>query len=277
MRVLALDTTTRAGSAAIVVEEEPDGEARVADERPGDPSRSHAERLPSELSVLLDANGLSWRDIDLFAVASGPGSFTGLRVGIATMQGLALVAGRPIVGVPALVALGHLAALQIGAGRRIGVWMDAHRQEVFAALFEVEHSPAAGPGQHRGAPAVPVKTAARLTEKEMPRLKEMESATVGDPTTTLERWRHSGMVPSVFIGDGARLYEEIIGRMAPGATISSAPPLAGALGLLALERARRGEVVTAADVQPLYVRRPDAELAREHALANRSADIPGSN
>ena len=276
MRVLALDTTTRAGSAALVVEEEPDGEARVADERPGDPSRSHAERLPSELSVLLDANGLSWRDIDLFAVASGPGSFTGLRVGIATLQGLALVAGRPIVGVPALVAMGYLAARQLGAGRRIGVWMDAYRGEVFAALFEIERLPAAVAGA-RQAGAGRLKIAARLTGKEMAGLKEAEGATVGDPAATLDRWRRAGIVPSLFVGDGARLYEEIIGRMAPGATISDTPALAGAIGLLALERVRRGEVVTAADVQPLYVRRPDAELAREHALANRSADIPGSN
>src|SRR5579864_442606 len=158
MRVLALDTTTRAGSAALVVEEEPDGEARVADERPGDPSRSHAERLPSELSVLLDAHGLSWRDIDLFAVASGPGSFTGLRVGIATLQGLALVARRPIVGVPALVAMAHL------AGRRIGAWMDAHRREVFAALYEIERAQEADAGA-RQASAGRLKTAARLTEK----------------------------------------------------------------------------------------------------------------
>ncbi|HEV3059498.1 MAG TPA: tRNA (adenosine(37)-N6)-threonylcarbamoyltransferase complex dimerization subunit type 1 TsaB [Vicinamibacterales bacterium] len=276
MRVLALDTTTRAGSAALVVGEEPDGEVRVADERPGDPSRSHAERLPSELSVLLDANGLSWRDIDLFAVASGPGSFTGLRVGIATMQGLALVVGRPIVGVPALVAMGHLAARQLGAGRRVGVWIDAHRREVFAALFEVERGPAAHAGA-RQAGAGRVKTTARLREKEIVGLTEAEGATVGDPAAALDRWRRSGIVPSVFVGDGARLYEEIISRMAPGATISGTPPLAGVIGLLALERVRRGEVVTAADVQPLYVRRPDAELAREHALANRSADIPGSN
>jgi tRNA threonylcarbamoyladenosine biosynthesis protein TsaB len=276
MRVLALDTTTRAGSAALVVEEERDGEGRVADERPGDPSRSHAERLPSELSVLLDAHGLSWRDIDLFAVASGPGSFTGLRVGIATMQGLALVAGRPIVGVPALVALGHVGARQLGAGGRIGAWMDAHRHEVFAALFEIARGPAAD-ADPRPDSAGRFKTAARLTDKEMAGLMEAESATVGDPMTTLDRWRRSGIVPSVFVGDGALLYEEIIGRMAPGATICGAPPLAGAIGLLALGRVRRGEVVTAADVQPLYVRRPDAELAREHALANRSADIPGSN
>src|ERR1700675_4177840 len=99
MRVLALDTTTRAGSAALVDDD------CIVEERSGDASRTHAQRLPGELVALLDANGLAWADVDLFAVGSGPGSFTGLRIGIATVQGLAFVRGRRIVGVPALEAL----------------------------------------------------------------------------------------------------------------------------------------------------------------------------
>src|SRR5438046_705271 len=91
VRVLALDTTTRAGSVALVED------GRVLDERAGDATRTHAERLPAELLARLDAGDLTLADVDLFAVASGPGSFTGLRIGIATMQGLAFVGGRRIV------------------------------------------------------------------------------------------------------------------------------------------------------------------------------------
>src|SRR2546428_10507059 len=98
MRVLALDTTTRAGSAAMVEDD------RVVDERGGDAARTHAERLPAEILALLDAHDRTLADVDLFAVASGPGSFTGLRIGIATIQGLAFVGGTRIVGVPALGA-----------------------------------------------------------------------------------------------------------------------------------------------------------------------------
>src|SRR5262245_59581439 len=104
MRVLALDTTTRAGSIAIV-----DGEC-IVDVRSGDASRTHAERLPAEIIAILAAHARTLADVDLFAVASGPGSFTGLRIGIATIQGLALVGGHAIVAVPALDALGHLAS-----------------------------------------------------------------------------------------------------------------------------------------------------------------------
>src|SRR6476646_5153457 len=99
MRVLALDTTTRAGSVAVV-----DGDRVLVDEC-GDPARSHAERLPADLLAALERAGLTIADIDLFAVASGPGSFTGLRIGIATMQGLAFVRQKRIVPVSVLFGL----------------------------------------------------------------------------------------------------------------------------------------------------------------------------
>src|SRR5215212_3020373 len=102
MLILALDTTTRAGSVALVEDE------RVIDERAGDPARTHVERLPGEILALLAAHRRASSDVDLFAVGSGPGSFTGLRIGIATVQGLALVCGRPVVGIPPLEALAHI-------------------------------------------------------------------------------------------------------------------------------------------------------------------------
>ena len=88
MLVLALDTTTRAGSVAVV-----DDDALLS-EIVGDPSRTHGERLPRDLMRALEAASVPLESIDLLAVAAGPGSFTGLRVGIAAMQGLAM-ASRP--------------------------------------------------------------------------------------------------------------------------------------------------------------------------------------
>src|SRR5438093_13443989 len=98
MKVLALDTTTRVGSVALIDDE------RILDERDGDSTRTHAERLPQELLAVANDNGVALSEIDLFAVASGPGSFTGMRIGIATIQGLALVAARRAVAVSALDA-----------------------------------------------------------------------------------------------------------------------------------------------------------------------------
>ena len=135
MRVLALDTTTRAGSVALVEDD------RVLAERAGDGARSHAERLPADLVDLVDVAAMPISDVDLFAVAAGPGSFTGLRIGIATMQGLAFVSARPIVAVSALEALGQMAAVDLAPGAVVAAWMDAYRREVFSALYRVTDAP----------------------------------------------------------------------------------------------------------------------------------------
>jgi tRNA threonylcarbamoyladenosine biosynthesis protein TsaB len=239
MKVLALDTTTRAGSAAIVVDD------RVVEERRGDDARSHAERLPRELIALAEAHALGLADFDVFAVASGPGSFTGLRIGIATMQGLALVARRRMVGVSALEALAHAASESAAALDLVASWMDAYRREVFAGLYRVSGE------------AAPVDAA---------RLIEVDGARVGDPAAVLESWRPLIRDRRVtFVGDGAQLYGDVVRRDVPGARILPAPLLAGVIGRLATARTRCGESVDPGGIQPLYVRRPDAELARENA------------
>src|SRR5581483_5517642 len=133
MRVLALDTTERIGSVALVVDDD------VIEARAGDASRPHAERLPGEILTLLADHGLSVADVDVFAVASGPGSFTGLRIGIATIQGLAFVRQRPVAAVSALA---QLAAASEAPGQLVGAWMDAHRRDVFSALYRVADAPA---------------------------------------------------------------------------------------------------------------------------------------
>ncbi len=233
MRVLALDTTTAAGSVALVEDN------RVVRDHRGDPSRTHAERLPRDLMTLVQACGLDMAGIDLFAVASGPGSFTGLRIGIATIQGLALVHRRRVVGVSALEALAHAASLEAAPGAIVGAWMDAHRGEVFSALYRV-------------APAAPF---------DPDRLVEMEGAAVGDPGATLARWvsRADGL-PALVVGDGAVIYG---GAMGLARAVVAPPPIAGAIGRLATAYAGQGETVDPAGIRPLYVRRPDAEIARD--------------
>jgi tRNA threonylcarbamoyladenosine biosynthesis protein TsaB len=219
MHVLALDTTTRAGSVALVTDD------CVVVERSGDPTRTHAERLPGDILSLLHDAGLALAAVDVFAIASGPGSFTGLRIGIATLQGLAFVSGRRIVPVSALEALAQAGSQLLPAGAVVAAWIDAHRREVFSAVYRVAEGPAFVPA----------------------RLREMDAPAVDDPASTLLRWEANA--------------ELLAGR---GAVIPP-PALAGAIGTMAVHRARAGETVDPAGVQPLYIRRPDAELARERS------------
>ena len=142
MLVLALDTTTRQGGVALT------RDGAVVGTFAGDASVTHGQRLPGDLLRLLDAHALNVADVDLFAVAAGPGSFTGLRIGIATLQGFALANNRPLVGVSALDALNHSARSALSPqpsalsasqnGTEVAAWMNAQRGEVFSALYDGE-------------------------------------------------------------------------------------------------------------------------------------------
>ena len=117
MWALALDTTTRGGSSALL------RDGAIVHETAADPARSQAERVPADLIGLLERERLALAEIDVFAVGAGPGSFTGLRVGIAAMQGLACAVGKPLAG---RVDAGRAGASRCprggaaGADRRLG-------------------------------------------------------------------------------------------------------------------------------------------------------------
>lgn len=239
MRILAIEAATRRGSWAIAE----DGEVVAAVEGPDD--RSHAERLPGALVEMLAARGLTLADVDAFAVATGPGSFTGLRIGIATAQGLAMATGAHVIPVPTLDAIAEAAAADpASAGLDyIAVWLDGQRREIFAALYAMRRV-----GDEAAAPLAPALL--MPPQSAAPTFIASEIADlVGDA--------HVG-----FAGDGAHRYHveiETLGlrdiRLFPVTAI--APHLAR----LAWRR-REGAVLPHA-VAPVYVRRPDAEVARD--------------
>jgi tRNA threonylcarbamoyladenosine biosynthesis protein TsaB len=227
MLILSLDTTTRAGSCALMRDE------RVLREHSSDTSREQAERLPGELAAVLERESVALQDVDAFAVATGPGSFTGLRVGIATMQGLAMATGRPLIGVSAFEAL----AMVGGSAPRhpphvhMAMWIDAWRGEVFAAVYE------------NG--------------------REVEAPIVARPEDLLARLKGQ---PTVFTGDGAALHRDLIRATCGDAarfTDPVAPLLAGAIATLAGDAFRAGQRPPPHAIRPIYVRRSDAELARD--------------
>ena len=234
MIVLALDTSTGAGSCSVMRGH------RLVREEASDASRPQATRLPGDLAALLARASIALTDIDALAVCIGPGSFTGLRVGIAAMQGLAVALKKPLVGVSAFDALARVARKQSRFPLPVptATWIDAWRGEVYAAVYE-DAGPVAPPIVER-----PETLLSLLAGQEV-----------------------------LFTGDGAALHETLIRSTLGSAahlTQPVAPLLAGAIAALAGEALEQGDRPLPHAIRPLYVRRSDAELARSAARA-RSA------
>ncbi len=228
MLILALDTTSRAGSVAVLRRDV------VLAETSGDASITHGQRLPGDLLRTLDAAGVRVGQLDLLAVVAGPGSFTGLRVGIASMQGLAFARRLQIVPISSLEALAGHAADSSPGDPWLAPWIDAQRGEVFASLY--------APGGDAVA----------------------EPPTAAAPAATLAAWRTTLGTRAVrFLGDGAVRYRDVISATLAGQAVvdSYVPALAVPAGRLASRDPSRAVLPHA--VVPIYVRRSDAELARE--------------
>jgi tRNA threonylcarbamoyladenosine biosynthesis protein TsaB len=231
--ILALDTTTRAGSVAVTRD---DTVLALVD---GDASRTHGERLPDELNVALSDAGVDLADLELLVVATGPGAFTGLRIGLAAIQGLAMVTNTPVVGVSALDALAESKPFD-SASSVLVTWMDAQRGEVFSASYTAAEPPSDFGWRQREAPIV-AAPAAILAEIDAPGPGEI-----------------------LFAGDGAVRYRSVIETWSQGRRRVAGPPgaLAPALARIGRRLAARGAAGPPHALQPLYVRRPDAELDR---------------
>lgn len=227
MIILALDTTTRGGSVAVA------DDGRVLALVPGDAARTHAERLPGEIAAALAQASVARHQIDLLAVAAGPGGFTGLRIGLAAVQALAMTLDKPVVGVSALDAL----AAQVVDGEQAysAPWMDAHRGDVFAALL-----------------AWPSGTV-------------IEPPVADSPARLLARWqdRLAGQAVT-FIGDAAARDAALVQEAGKGRwTVRAPAPLAPEIARLGLRMAGQGLAGPPHALTPLYVRRPEVEVRRD--------------
>ncbi|PYM21764.1 MAG: tRNA (adenosine(37)-N6)-threonylcarbamoyltransferase complex dimerization subunit type 1 TsaB [Candidatus Rokuibacteriota bacterium] len=218
MRVLAVETSSLAGGVALL-----DGERLVA-EYQLDVSVTHSERLMSAVDrVLADARWTP-RDLAGLAVAVGPGSFTGLRIAVSTVKGLALALDLPIAAVPTLDAM---AAALPWAALPVCPVLDARKGEVYASLYRWDGEAMRREWDYLA--LAPAALAARLDE------------------------------PVLVVGDGAGGVRSPYARAVPPPRRLPSPACVGALGLA---RLRRGETVTAAALAPLYLRPSEAELRR---------------
>jgi tRNA threonylcarbamoyladenosine biosynthesis protein TsaB len=218
VKVLAVDTTTTRASLALLDGDEILAELRIRSDQ------GHSSRLFPAIEVLLRQVGLAASDLEGFAVTTGPGSFTGLRVGISSVQGLALGSGRPCLG---LSALDVLAARIRGTAGTLVAMIDAYRAEVFACLYDRQARPL-GP------------------------------AVLSPPSAVLE-----GAPPgAAFIGDGVGRYraeiDAVEGALIPDRSLF----LAGTLGRMAAPRLVAGEGHPPEDLRPLYLREADVRKPR---------------
>jgi tRNA threonylcarbamoyladenosine biosynthesis protein TsaB len=239
VNVLGIDTATAATAVAL---QQADGATiERRDDPPPGSHPGHATRLLAMTRELLADAGLAWRDLDLIAVGLGPGTFTGLRVGIATARGLAQSLPARLVGVGSLTALAMPALADRDTALAV---IDARRGEVFTAAY-------------RAAPAgAPV---------ELCPPRALAPGAVGEEFAGAYEDGHGAPCA---VGDGARRYRDVLSA-AGLAVPSDASPLhavtAGAicaLGALSQATDATGRVV------PDYRRRPDAEIAFEQAGAD---------
>lgn len=223
MYLLTLDTATNSGGVALSRNAEVIGLAQLKT-----PLR-YSEKILYYVDFLLDQLDLNLNQIELLAVANGPGSFTGLRIGLATVKAFAEVLDRPVVAVSTLEALAwRFRSLH----PRVAPMIDARRQQVFAAVYAVGDDL---PRQVHPPAALPPAEWLRQLDRE----------------------------DCLFVGDGARMYASTVQAALPQARLlGSDNAILSEVADLAYRRFLRGEVLRAEQVQACYVRPSDAELGQ---------------
>jgi len=227
MKVLALESATLSGGAALV-----DGE-RLLGEITLDIAVTHSERLMAAVDRLVAECGFSPRDLDGLAVSIGPGSFTGLRVGLATVKGLALALDLPIAPVPTLDAL---AARLPFAEAAVCPILDARKGEVYLSLYRWDGQEMVRNWDYLA--LTPEAAAARL---------EAPVILLGDGIAACRPWLAR-------LGDGC--------RVAPPAQRMPSPAVVAQIGRRMLAA---GEGRGADEIAPLYLRPSEAELKARRA------------
>ncbi len=234
MKILALDSSGLVASVAIVTEES------VLAEYTLNFKKTHSQTLLPMLDEIVSRVELDLNQIDAIAISSGPGSFTGLRIGSATAKGLGLALNKPIIPVPTLEGLAYNL---FGTEKVVCPMMDARRNQVYTGLYEVQ-------GEELN--VIHSQTAIAL-EEILSIVKDLNREVI-------------------FLGDGADVHKEVISRELKEKAIFAPMHLnkqrAGALGALAIQYYMKNLIETATEHEPVYLRLSQAE--RELAEKNRS-------
>jgi len=228
MKILAIETSTMLGGIAIMGE----AEGLIVEVRLN-VRATHSERLSSEIDHALKQAGMKITDIDVFGISIGPGSFTGLRVGLSTVKGFSYATGKPVVSIPTLEAFAWNFPF---SPYPVCPMLDARKKEVYTAIFKWR-----GKGCRCGFDRV-------LGEASM-RPAELLNAIDG---------------PTIFAGEGAELYRDLILNIAGEKAIFPAPqfmvPSPANAAYIGLRKAVNGDFSEPVNLIPFYIRRSEAEI-----------------
>ncbi len=226
MLALAIDTSTSAGSVGLADDGCLSADLTVSS------GQTHSERLLCAIEAVMAASGVTWSGVDLLAVACGPGSFTGLRIGMATAKGLALALSRPVTGFSTLETIAFACAAEAcGSGpRAVLALLNAGRGEVYRGLYRDSGD---GPQALRPEAAV-----------------EPAEALAGVPGGC------------IVCGDGFEAYRDLMRPHLPldAVLLRRTPPIGSALARRAIDRARRTGLGGLPPPTPNYLRLSDAEI-----------------
>ncbi len=230
MLILAVDSSTPVAGAALVDEKQVIIESFI------NYKKTHSETLLPTINRILRECDCSIRDIDVLAVTAGPGSFTGLRIGMAAVKGISMAANKPVVAVSTLDTLaGNIA----GSNALVAALLDARKNEVYCAFYEASGS-------------------------RPERLKEPVACT---PETfisaALAMADYERKEKIILLGDGYNRYADYFDRELKDRLIPIPGhlmlPRAAAAGILAAHKARQGEFADVYNLRPCYIRLSEAE------------------
>jgi tRNA threonylcarbamoyladenosine biosynthesis protein TsaB len=222
--ILAIENAGLCGSVALV------SGSRCIAEQSLLSTLTHSQRLLGTVERVLEESATTWAQIDAIAVSLGPGSFTGLRIGLGTVKGFALATSLPLIGVPTLDGLAAQCAFTTMPVCPI---IDARKNEVYTALYQAD---ARGGMRRLGEYLVlpPLELARQITE------------------------------PTLFCGDGISVHGDLLREKLGSLAVFAPQQLyfarAAGIGFLALDRWREREFLDPAGCVPLYVRASDAEI-----------------
>lgn len=231
MIILAIDSSASSGSVALLEDNQLIAEFTIC------VKRTHAEKLLPSIKILIDNTGIKKEDIDGFALTIGPGSFTGLRIGLATIKGFAWSLNKPVVGISTIEAM----AMNIPfADKPVCPILDARKKELYAGIYKF-----------------------RDASKSLATCLMADSAI--NPNDLLKKIDE----PTIFLGEGLKVYGDFIKtalkEMAIIAPTHLWPIKASNVGLLAFDRFKSGNVEKPENINPNYLRQSEAEIKVKRA------------